>query len=397
MSRNQLAALFRKYLDDNISPEEFSQLYELINSRDYSPEALDDLLQQTFSNAAPADGITDYNRHEILDSLMARIAVKEETAMPVRKVIPIHRRRWVAAAAIAILLAGGFYLVHRKQPAPASLIAGEKRWQQFDLPPGKSGAILTLSNGKQILLDSVRNGNLENQGSARLVKGTDMISYEAEQHSREQVVYNSMSTPRGRQYQMILADGSRVWLNAASSIRFPTSFPGNERRVEVTGEAYFEIAPDKQKPFIVQTGQTEVQVLGTHFDLMAYDDENHISATLIEGAVKVKSGSQEQVLSPGQQGSIEKSTGNLSVMDVETDPVIAWTQERLALTNADFGGLMRQISRWYDVDIVFDGKVPDLQIGGFIHKDVYLSTVMEFLGRNGLHYRMEGRKIIIRQ
>lgn len=397
MSRNQLAALFKKYLDDNISPEEFSQLYELINSRDYSPEVLDDLLQQTFSNAVPADGTTDYNRHEILNSLMTRIAAEEEKEMPIRKTISIHRRRWVAAAAIAVLVAGGFYLIHRKQPASANLVAGEEHWQQFDLPPGKNGAILTLSSGKRILLDSVRNGALENQGNAHLVKETDAISYQAEQHRQDQVVYNSMSTPRSRQYQLILSDGSRVWLNAASSIRFPTSFPGNERRVEITGEAYFEIAPDKEKPFIVQTGNMEVQVLGTHFDLMAYDDENHISTTLIEGAVKVKSGSQERVLSPGQQGSIEKSSGNLSVKEVETDPVIAWTQERLALTNADFGGLMRQISRWYDVDVVFDGKIPDLQIGGFIHKDVYLSTVMEFLGRNGLHYRMEGRKIIIQQ
>ncbi|HZK62618.1 MAG TPA: FecR domain-containing protein, partial [Puia sp.] len=143
--------------------------------------------------------------------------------------------------------------------------------------------------------------------------------------------------------------------------------------------------------------QAEVSVLGTHFDLMAYDDENNISTTLIEGAVKVRTGSQQQILAPGEQGRIEKASGKLSVADVETDPVIAWTQERLALTNADFGGLMRQISRWYDVDVVFEGKTPDLRIGGFIHKDVNLSTVMEFLGRNGLHYKMDGRKIMVQE
>ncbi|HZK64808.1 MAG TPA: FecR family protein, partial [Puia sp.] len=269
MSRNQLAALFRKYLDENISPDELSQLYELINSRDYSPEALDELLQETFSNTAFSAGSTDFDRHEVFNSLMAKISAQDEAEIPVRTIIPYYRRPWVAAAAIAVLLAGSFYLFYGKRQPASRQLAQEKLWQTFDLPPGRSGAILTLADGKQVLLDSVQNGALEKQGNAQLMKRSDLISYKAGKENREKMVYNSMSTPRGRQYQLILADGSRVWLNAASSIRFPTSFSGAERRVEITGEAYFEIAPDKEKPFIVQSGQAEVSVLGTHFDLMA--------------------------------------------------------------------------------------------------------------------------------
>jgi ferric-dicitrate binding protein FerR (iron transport regulator) len=204
-----------------------------------------------------------------------------------------------------------------------------------------------------------------------------------------------MTTPKAKQYRLVLPDGTRVWLNAASSIRFPTAFRGRERRLEVSGEVYFEVAQDKNMPFVVQVDKTEIVVLGTHFDVMDYGDERTINTTLLEGAVKVRNGKQEILLTPGEQGSVERASGKLSSSPVDVDAVIAWTKGRISLANSDLSVLMRQISRWYDVDVKFQGKIPDLHVGGFINRDVDLSTVMEFLGENGVHYRTEGRTITI--
>jgi ferric-dicitrate binding protein FerR (iron transport regulator) len=204
-----------------------------------------------------------------------------------------------------------------------------------------------------------------------------------------------MTTPRGKQYQILLEDGTKVWLNAASSIRFPAAFVGKERRVEVSGEAYFEVARNKNKPFIVQVNKTEIAVLGTHFDVMGYNDEKTISTTLLEGSVRITSGTQQVLLVPGEQGRMERATGKLSSSQVDVEQIIAWTKGKLCLVNSDFPVLMRQISRWYDVDVIFQGNPPNVHIGGFIHKDINLATVLEFLKGSGVHYTTEGKTITI--
>ncbi|HMI61382.1 MAG TPA: FecR domain-containing protein, partial [Puia sp.] len=200
---------------------------------------------------------------------------------------------------------------------------------------------------------------------------------------------------RGREFELVLADGTRVTLNAASTIRFPTTFTGSERRVEVSGEAYFEVTHNEKMPFIVKLNSTEIAVLGTHFDVSDYSDENNVSATLLEGSVKVSNGPQNTLLAPGEQAKLDRTTSVLSRKKVDVDEVVAWTKGRLSFNNSDLPRLMRQISRWYDVDVIFGGNIPNVRIGGFLHRDVNLSTILDYLADNGVHYRTEGKTITI--
>ncbi len=432
MPDSKLTDLFKKYLEDSLTPEEFSQLYEKIRAG-YDPEDLDKLLETTFSNPAFSAPAADYDKKEVFTSLLTKIEEKERTELAQPPVIPIYRRRRMtgAAAALIFLLAGSSYWIFHQRNLSSPLVI-EKKEIRFDAPPGKSGAILTLANGQQVELDSTQNGALTQQGNARLLKQGGKLSYHTEGRTcrppenenapsaNSTVIYNSISTPRGRQFELVLSDGTHVSLNAASSIRFPTSFTGKERRVEVSGEAYFEVAKNMSMPFIVslpspagtsplagQEGSTPplggrgvggggvVQVLGTHFNVSAYNDENNISATLLEGSIKFSSGTQEALLTPGEQGKIDRGTSVLSHKKVDVDEVIAWTKGRLAINNSDLSVLMRQISRWYDVDVVFQGNIPNVRIGGFLHRDVNLSTVLDFLAENGVHFRAEGKTITI--
>jgi ferric-dicitrate binding protein FerR (iron transport regulator) len=256
--------------------------------------------------------------------------------------------------------------------------------------------VLTLANGNQILLDSSANGVLAQQGDARLLKEEGRLNYHKNGIAGGAApVYNMVTTPRGRQFKLVLSDGTQVLLNAGSSIRFPTVFAGRERRVEISGEAYLEVAQTAEMPFVIQLNKSEVVVLGTQFNVTDYNDEDNARTTLLEGAVKLRTAAQEMVLRPGQQARMDRVHGHLSSKTVDTDQIIAWTRGRLSFDNTNFADLMRQISRWYDVDVVYKGTVPDIHIGGSLHRNVNLSIVMEFLGANGVHYNISDRTITI--
>jgi ferric-dicitrate binding protein FerR (iron transport regulator) len=393
MSKAAIKELFQKYLDERITPEEFASLYEQIQ-QGYDPAELDELLETAYSNPAYAASSQDHDTNAVFASLLARIEEQKSQLTPIRR---IRYNRWMIAAAAAALLvmAGGIYLFRHEPKALQPLIA-EKKKIILDVPPGNSGAILTLADGRQIVLDSTRNGALDKQGDARIVKQGGQLSYKTDEGANAtELLYNTMTTPRGKQYQLVLSDGTKVWLNAASSIRFPAAFKGKERRVMVSGEAYFEVAQDKQMPFVVQLDKSQIEVLGTHFNVMDYNDERAVNTTLIEGAVKITAGTQQIVLTPGEQGRVDRSTGNLSSAPVDVEQAVAWTRGRLSLVDSDLPVLMRQISRWYDVDVRFQGNPPNVHIGGFIHRDVNLATLMDFLEENGVHYTFEGKTIII--
>ena len=396
MSKKELEALFKKYLDGSITPAEFSRLYGIINSG-YDQEALDGVLQELFLDPDYAVHTKDYDPKAIFTSLLATIDEQEEKEAFLAPVVPLYRRFWkIAAAAAVLLLAGSLYVWLNRPPAPQPVkVALEK--EPFDAPPGRSGAILTLSNGEKVLLDSIGNGTVAMQGRTRLRKLGGQLNYKTVDAAlpASAVFYNTMTVPRGRTFKLRLEDGTMVWLNAGSTIRFPTAFTGNERKVEVTGEAYFEVTPRAGMPFTVQLNDAAIEVLGTSFDVADYSDEKKMTTTLLKGAVKLRTGTQELVLTPGQEGNIEKQTGVLSAKEVDTDRAVAWTKGRLTIGNSDFAALMRQISRWYDVDVVFAGKVPDVRIGGYIHRDVNLSVVLEYLGDNGVRYKTAGKTITI--
>ncbi|MCF6402925.1 DUF4974 domain-containing protein [Chitinophaga filiformis] len=384
MKKEEFEQLLKQYRDDTLQEGDLEKLYACIREGSY-PEVIDEWLDETFQNPVYAVHTKDYDPAEVFALLETRLEKKKQIF------------RWwkpvaATAAAAAILLFVTISLQQRNKPVPINVTAAT----DFDAPPGKNGAVLTLANGSQILLDSSSNGVLAQQGDARLLKEEGRLNYRKDGiQGKGTPVYNMVTTPRGRQFKLMLSDGTQVLLNAGSSIRFPTVFAGRERRVEISGEAYLEVAQTADMPFVIQLNKSEVVVLGTQFNVTDYSDEDNSRTTLLEGAVKLRTAAQEMVLRPGQQVRMDRNNGHLSAKTVDTDQIIAWTRNRLSFDNTDFADLMRQISRWYDVDIVYKGKVPDIHFGGSLHRNVNLSIVMEFLGANGVHYSVSDRTITI--
>jgi transmembrane sensor len=342
-----------------------------------------------------AYGDFDLNDDELLNDLMEirqRLAIDQ----PQRKVIRLWPRIAAAAAILIFLSVGLYFYLHKT--GPSQFIANNYK---NDIAPGGNKAILTLANGKQIALNDAKNGKLADQGDAAINKTADgEIIYSLNQVSPDlsSTEYNTMTTPQGGQYHVTLSDGTNVWLNAASSIRYPTTFNGNDRKVEITGEAYFEVAHNAAKPFKVTSNGQTVEVLGTHFNINAYKDEPTLKTTLFKGSVKVIKGQVSVTLKPGQQSVIIDNGyhSSLNVLnDVNTDRVLAWKNGKFSFDNADIKTVMRQIGRWYNIEIQYEGEVQSTVFSGEIYRNVNLSKALEILGFTKVNFRIEGRKIII--
>lgn len=314
-------------------------------------------------------------------------------------------RLWYSiAAAIILVIAVGVYFFH-----PVDHGAHRQAGQDAaDIKPGANNAYLTLSNGKKIVLTDSAGGILPQQPGVKISTATGgqlvytIESLPSTSSGTSAADYNTLSTPKGGQYQVVLPDGSHVWLNAASSLTYPTTFTGKEREVELKGEAYFEIAKASikhngdvdLKPFIVKTAKGEVRVLGTHFNINAYADERDEKTTLLEGSVKVTTGNSASVIKPGEQALL--SGASLKVSHVDVDQAVAWKNGIFSFKKADIQTMMRQIARWYDVDVEYEGKIPDDLFVGKIRRDADISAVLRILSLSNVHYRIEGRKIIIK-
>ncbi|GEP98086.1 hypothetical protein CCY01nite_43460 [Chitinophaga cymbidii] len=251
-----------------------------------------------------------------------------------------------------------------------------------------------LSDGRQIVLDSLENGIVATEGdnSARLDNG--QLVYETGSGSDPGTRYNTMQTPNGREFQVTLPDGSRVWLNAASAVRYPVPFPENERKVEVSGEVYFEVTPDPQRPFRVQIDdRAEIEVLGTRFNINAYKEEESLRATLLEGAVRFRGKAEQVVLKPGQQARL---SAKLEVKDnVKTDKIMAWRNGLFNFEGMRLDEVMRQLGRWYDMEIVYQGKVPEVEFYGDLDRHVSLAGVLKALESADIKFRIEGKQLIV--
>jgi len=308
-----------------------------------------------------------------------------------------NRRWWYAAA--AVLLLGGFltYRFAFQQPDKTPIVKTTP--EKNDVAPGGNKAILTLADGSTIILDNAANGSLTEQGNTEVIKLDDgQLAYNTEGVAGE-VVYNTISTPRGGQYQLTLADGSKVWLNAASTLRFPATFSGTERKVELTGEGYFEVAKDADMPFkVVMNNGMEVEVLGTHFNVMGYDDEGMVKTTLVEGKVKVIKGSNHIMLLPNQQGSLLRENDNLKIdWNADVNKAISWKNGLFDFDNDAITDIMRQLARWYDVEIQYSGNIVAQFYTGSIRRQVNISQVLFMLEQaGGVQFKIEGKKIIVK-
>jgi hypothetical protein len=392
--------LLFKIATGNYSNDELATFLELVKDMDKATfmEAYGLLYEEIHKYPADslAPGFKDQleRRLDLLETEKDFLSGNLASIRPEHKTVLFGKKWWnYAAAAMLIFFVAGYFLL-KNNPNKQSPIA--KQPVKKDIPAGRQGAILTTSNGQQIILDSAGNGVLTTDAGVRVIRKDGELSYGG---STAEVLYNQIVTPKGRKWELTLGDGTKVWLNAASSIRYPISFVGKERIVEVTGETYFEVAPDKNRPFKVTiAGKGNIEVLGTRFNVNAYDDENAMRTTLLEGNVKVTREGAGSLLRPGQQAVLGNGTNDIKVInDVNIDEVMAWRNGRFIFSDMDLKGIMRQLARWYDVDVVYAGEAPEIRVGGIIHNDVYLSTVMDFLGENGVHYKIEGKKITIMQ
>jgi len=315
--------------------------------------------------------------------------------------------RFVAAAAVVLFISTATFFLIRNSQKESTPINQTAKHLKNDVAPGGNKAVLTLADGSTIVLDSAHNGALAQQGNTKVLKlNNGQLAYNLAGHkqSAATVLYNTISTPKGGQYQVVLPDGSKVWLNASSSLRFPTAFIGNERSVEITGEAYFEVATlkisekeSKKMPFIVKVNGAEVEVLGTHFNVMAYGDEGKIKTTLLEGSVNVKRGKANGLLKPGQEAELSfiQSNDKLLIRSADLEETVAWKNGRFLFNNAEIRTIMRQIMRWYDVDVIYEGNVPERFFTANISRNTNLSELLKVFELSKIHFKIDGRKLIV--
>lgn len=316
----------------------------------------------------------------------------------IRERKPVRRMSWIAAAAIIALLGTGAWWLFNQQLPTAPTVATANI---HDVPaPARSCATLTLAGGQQLDLDSAASGTLAAQGNTHIQKtASGQIAYLATGAPGDALLYNTLTNPRGSQLvTLTLSDGTRVWLNAESSIRYPAVFIGGERTVEMTGEAYFEVAKDAAKLFkVTAVGQT-INVLGTSFNVNAYVDEPDVSTTLVEGKVQVEIQGTGKVLTPGMQLAASRQNQGISVTQgANIEKVLAWKNGRFAFEGADVQTVMRQLARWYDVTVSFEGAIPHREFNGKLNKTLTLDQVLQILTKTRIHYTIEpNRQLIIR-
>lgn len=387
---NRLKELFERFLDRSISPEEKKELMGMALESGLQEE-LKQVIKDAWQQTGEDEDITDVKAGELMQKIFA------ENPESNNKLVPIGKRtgwrRIAAAAAIVVAIGtGAYYAITHKFGKPAEIV----KVPEFPADvksPQTNRATITMAGGKTVYLDSAVNGTLAVQGNTQVIRLDDgQIAYRG---SAKELIYNTLTNPRGSKViNMILSDGSQVWLNAGSSVTYPVAFIGNERKVSITGEAYFEVAHDMAKPFTVSKGNMQVQVLGTSFNINAYDDEGNIKVTLLQGSVKIKDGKKENMLQPGQQAQVAGAIKITSNVDVEQ--VIAWKNGLFVFDGADIQDVMRQLERWYDLEVQYTGDVPKGRFKGEISRDLSLTQVLNGLAATRIHFAMEsGNKITI--
>lgn len=395
--RNRIQYLFDKYLNNNISEEGYEEFFSYL-SRAEEDDILKEEIMEVYGQALGGQEQNGVAWERILAEIAGKLE-KERTVTERGKIRKIKRWRKVAAAALICILAGAAtygYLQRNHVPKTMAADAPAK----IDILPGSNRAILTLSNGVTIVLDSSKNGNVAKQGNVNVlkIKGGGLAYQVINNHQtplqkNQAITYNTLTTPRGGEYRLTLSDGTKVWLNAASSIRYPAVFTGKERTVAVVGEAYFEVKHDSKMPFKVQVGTETIEDLGTRFDVNAYPDETSIKMTLLEGSIKVG----KMVLTPGQQAIVGEN-GDLTVI-VKKNPedAISWTKGFFSFNNATLREVMQKLSRWYDIEVFYQEGADNMQrFSGKIDRSLTLTELLNGLRQTRAHFKIEpDRKVWI--
>ena len=402
----RLKYLLEKYLANNCSPEELDLLLASVSENAGSDE-LRLTLEACWERVRREKPIPDMDTAALFQAILQREGELGQKRRLRRR--RLARKRTVALSAVlAIIVAWGIVLMLRPgSPTPVKpVVAAHSRFKN-DVQPGGNKAVLVLANGQTIVLDSANNGMLATQGGMKVIKlSNGQLAYRAGQGDQgSPPVYNTISTPRGGQYQLVLQDGTRIWLNAESSIRFPTVFTGKDRSVELSGEAYFEVAPKAANPFKIymlnpptgsEKNRKEIDVLGTKFNVMAYEEEKVIRTTLLEGAIAVGDESGKDLMKPGQQAEWQSAVSGVRITDdADIDAAVAWKNGFFSFDRSDIRTIMRQLSRWYDLRVTYkDGGTAKTFWGG-IQKDLPLSDVLRILEKSGVEFSIDGKNVIV--
>ncbi|PTS95368.1 anti-sigma factor [Pedobacter sp. HMWF019] len=384
----RLKDLFKRYTDKTISKEELRELFGYIREKGNQSQiegymkAEEESMVDAVQEASPVD----WNR-------MYEGIISEQPEVIKMKLFP----SWLkyTAAAVVLLVSYVAYTVHKK-PVSVPLKNDAEIVKNQDIVPGGERAVLKLANGKEIMLDGAGKGILASEGNTIIRKTDDgrLIYEPGEERGSPVSAYNTITTPKGGQYKLTLPDKSLAWLNAASSITFPAAFNGQEREVEITGEVYFEITKDKTHPFHVKTRGASIEVLGTHFNVMSYTDEPQAEVTLLEGAVQVKTGGAVKKLVPGQQAAFEPGSGLITLKTTNVESAVDWTNGLFIFEEATVPEVMRQIARWYNVNIHYQGKLPSAKFTGVIPKKSNVSRLLKLLeAAGGVRFEVTGNTI----
>lgn len=385
MERSELEILAEKYLNGTATPEEKDQLHQWF-----------DTVEDSEFEVVPTTEVVSTAEfgNEMLANLRRRIA-DEHVKKPVRT---INFSVWKVAAAFVLVLGAAYFSIKQFQKEssnPVAILPASP--VQNDALPGTNKAILTLSGGSTILLDSAADGLLYQQGNVEVLKTSDgQLSYKPLDAHTQVMEWNTLTIPRGGYYQLALSDGSQVWLNSGSSITYPVAFSGPDRIVKISGEVYFEVNRNEKKKFkvIVSRNDMEIEVLGTHFNVNAYNDESAVTTSLLEGSVRITNGDRKALLKPGQQSRLY-ADNKLIVSAGDVEQSIAWKNGYFHFDGAGIKDIMRQLSRWYDIDITYRDSIPVREFEGQIPRNALLSEVLQMLAVSNVKFRVEGKNLII--
>ncbi|PBJ14372.1 FecR family protein [Flavobacterium sp. ACN6] len=377
MNKTEILTLLKKHQEGTLSMEESDKLDAW-----YLHKASNSNLQ-----------LSEYELEDSYNYLKSNLPLQQD-----KKVISLWPRIAVAASLAVLLGSGIFYFIKPKEQI--TTVAAKPQ----EIAPGGTRGILTLSNGKQIVLSAIsgkdtiaKEGDEEEVTIKMGANGviTYVINPNAAGSKDDGDSFNTLSTPTGGQYNIILADGTKVYLNTVSSIKYPTQFNGDQRVVELEGEAYFEVAKNKNKPFIVKSGDQSIEVLGTHFNVHAYNNESVLKTTLLEGSVAVSYKNQKSILKPGQQSSVSDNFSKIKIKEVDTEAAVAWKNGRFKFDNADLKSVMKQLERWYGIKVEYRGDVSDVRFNGGTFMNKNLSEVLKVLELSNIKFKVEGKTIIV--
>lgn len=395
MSKSKnISRLLFKHLQGTLTTDEAIKLQEWKEASPENQQFFDELSREAIGNRnTPGEPVGKGLEDRVFNKIISKVPELEG------KVVKMNRRSWSYSAAAAVVVITGtiaFFTLTSKRHHPVVAKAGQAEANDVAAPAGNFASI-TLADGQKVDLNNSSEGTLASQGKMEVVKSVDgLIIYKAATGEKSGTIQlNTLTNPKGSNViGMILEDGTKVWLNAGSSLTYPVAFIGKDRSVSIAGEAYFEVAKDKRRPFRVTRDKMEIQVLGTHFNVNAFSDDPDMKVTLLEGSVKVSSGKASDLLKPGQQAKIKDE--NIKVQsEVNLDQVMAWKNGYFSFERASVADVMRDIARWYNIEVVYEGDVPDEYFGGDLRRNSKLSSILKVLEKTGVKFKIQGNKVTV--